>query len=272
MRQQELDKILEQHILWLQDSTKGKRADLRNADLYHANLCGTNLSSADLRGANLRSANLHSTSLRGTDLRDADLSDADLRHADMYNSILCNANLYGATMNDAHMRSANLQNADLQYSILYGIDLRGTNLRGADLRGADLRDADLTRANLRSAKLSGSIGLEMHNICPEGTIIGWKKTLEGNILKLEIPASAKRCNKIGSRKCRASKAKVLGLYAIDGKQLQFDNPQYSKYKCQFTYSKGQLLEVADFCDDMRIECAPGIHFFVTFKEAARFDT
>ena len=64
MEQAKLNKILDEHKLWLKTNGKeGKKADLRSA----------NLSSANLRSANLRSA----------DLRYADLRYADLRYADL---------------------------------------------------------------------------------------------------------------------------------------------------------------------------------------------
>ncbi len=225
MNQQELDKLLEQHALWLQDPTTGKRA----------NLSSTDLSWLDLRGANLRDA----------ELRGANLSYANLSYAD-------------------------LSKANLNY-----VNLSNTNLRGADLHSANLRDAALWGANLRDVRLCGAdltntAGLDQYNICPTGTLIGWKQTAEGNILKLKIPKSAKRCNQIGSRKCRANKAKVLGLYSINKEKLKFIASQHSGYNLKFTYHKGQLLEVADFCDDIRKACAPGIHFFVTFEEAVRY--
>ncbi len=220
MNQQDLDKILEQHKLWLQDPTKGKRANLSCANLSCANLDYANLRSADLCGANLSYANLRSADLRGADLSYANLSSADLR--------------------------------------------------GADLSDADLHSANLSDAELRSADLSNTMGLSAYQICNTGTLIGWKKTWEGNILKLQIPASAKRCNKLGSRKCRANKAKVLGLYSADGKRLKFNSIQHSVHYTEFTYTKGQLIEVPNFCDDIHKECAPGIHFFVTFEEAAGY--
>ena len=79
MKQDELQKVLENHILWL-NYKGGERADLRGADLSYA----------DLRGANLRDANLSYADLRGANLRDADLrganlSGANLRYADLEN-------------------------------------------------------------------------------------------------------------------------------------------------------------------------------------------
>ena len=69
MNQKELDKILENHKLWLKtNGEQGKKADLsyanlRSADLRYADLSYADLSSADLRYADLRSADLRSANL-----------------------------------------------------------------------------------------------------------------------------------------------------------------------------------------------------------------
>jgi uncharacterized protein YjbI with pentapeptide repeats len=63
-----LKEILEQHKLWLEDKTKGKRADLSYVDLSYADLSDANLSGADLSGANLRYVNLRYADLSGADL------------------------------------------------------------------------------------------------------------------------------------------------------------------------------------------------------------
>ena len=74
MDKAKLDKILDNHKLWLSSGgKKGERADLRYADLRYANLRYADLSSADLRSANLRSADLRSADLKYADLRSADL-------------------------------------------------------------------------------------------------------------------------------------------------------------------------------------------------------
>ena len=62
MKSKELDKILEEHLLWLQD-TGGTRADLSRANLSRANLRSADLRSADLSGADLRSAVLSGVDL-----------------------------------------------------------------------------------------------------------------------------------------------------------------------------------------------------------------
>ena len=96
MNKEDLEKILKNHLLFLQGSQDGiradlRRADLRRADLSRANLYGANLSEADLHGADLHGADLSRANLYGADLRGADLRGANLRGAD-----LRGANLLGA--------------------------------------------------------------------------------------------------------------------------------------------------------------------------------
>ena len=109
MEQAKLDKILEEHKLWLKtNGEQGKKADLRYADLH----------SADLRSADLRYADLHSADLRYADLRYADLHSADLSYADLHSANLRYADLHSANLRYADLRYANLRSADLSYADL----------------------------------------------------------------------------------------------------------------------------------------------------------
>jgi len=210
-----------------------------------------------LTSANLRYADLTSANLRYADLTSADLTSANLRYADL--------------------TSANLRYADLRSANLRSADLTSANLRYADLRYADLRYADLTSANLRSADLrsANNIDLVKYNettaffglACPEeGTFIAWKKANKC-VVKLEIPASAKRSSAT-SRKCRASKAKVLAIYDQKGNELQEIN---SDYDTGFVYKVGHTVKpTIEFEENRWIECGSGIHFFITRKEAENY--
>ena len=200
-------------------------------------LNGEGGSRADLRDADLRGANL-----RDADLRDADLSDADLRDADLFG---------------ANLRCANLRDA---------------NLRDADLRDADLSDSDLCNADLCEA----SIDQMMWNIytvfyplqCPEsGSYIGYKKA-SGLVVELEIPADARRSSAT-SRKCRASKAKVLSITDINGNPA--GGQVKSNYDPNFVYAIGETVEVTDFDDNRWDECSTGIHHFITRAEAVIYE-
>jgi hypothetical protein len=232
----DLKKILDEHLLWL-NGKGGSRADL-----CRANLRGANLSNADLRCANLSNADLFGANLRGANLFGANLRNADLR--------------------DADLRCANLSNADL----------RGANLSNADLCGANLRGANLSNADLCGA----SIDQMMWNIytvfyplqCPEsGSYIGYKKA-SGLVVELEIPADARRSSAT-SRKCRASKAKVLSITDINGNPA--GGQVKSNYDPNFVYAIGETVEVTDFDDNRWNECSTGIHHFITRAEAVIYE-
>ena len=77
MKQNELNKIILKHVLWLKDIHKGYRAYLKDADLSFLNLNDVNLSNADLRGVNLSYASLNNTNFYNADLRNADLTGVD---------------------------------------------------------------------------------------------------------------------------------------------------------------------------------------------------
>ena len=228
---------------------------------------------ADLSGADLRRAYLSGADLYGADLRRADLSGAYLYGAD-----LRRAYLYGADLSGADLRRAYLSGADLSGADLSGADLRRADLYGADLSGADLRRADLSGADLSGADLSGAdlpeLTIAKTSILPdEGDIIGWKKAYVDDttpvIVKLLIPSDAQRSNSTG-RKCRASKARILDLQDKQGNSLPPGTTAYSSHDPDFTYRKGETVQVEDFDTNRWNECAPGIHFFITRIEAVEY--
>ena len=262
----DLKKILDEHLLWL-NGEGGSRADLSGADLSGANLFGANLSDADLRGADLRGANLRGANLRGADLRCANLRGADLRGADLSGADLRGADLSGANLSGADLSCANLSGADLSCA-----DLRGADLFGADLRGADLSNANLSNANLSCASMDQMIW-DIHTAfyplqCPDsGSYIGYKKA-SGLVVELEIPADARRSSAT-SRKCRASKAKVLSITDINGNPA--GGQVKSNYDPNFVYAIGETVEVTDFDDNRWNDCSTGIHHFITRAEAVIYE-
>ena len=98
---EQLDDILRKHALWINNESRGERADLRGADLCQANLHEANLSGADLYQADLRGADLCQANLSGADLSGADLYQADLRGANLHEANLYQANLRGADLHEA---------------------------------------------------------------------------------------------------------------------------------------------------------------------------
>ena len=157
-------------------------------------------------------------------------------------AVKAKADLYGADLRDANLRDADL----------YGSNLRCANLYGADLRGADLR----------GAKDIPAIAIAETRVCAEGDIFGYKKCLNGIIVKLLIPKEAKRNNAFG-RKCRAEYAKVIEIIGADKAISQHDN--------SFIYKVGDIVgPTTPFDEDFNNECSTGIHFFITLEEAKNY--
>ena len=194
-------------------------------------------------------------------VRCAILSGANLRGAD-----LSRANLSGAVLSQADLSCANLSCAKLSNASLNGADLSGADLSGADLNGADLSYANLSRAILSGAIKDAKTILPHYRIAPEvGSFIAFKKLRNNVVATLEIPAEAKRTSSLIGRKCRAEFAKVVALSsnAVVG---------YAKHwpSGVFPYHVGEIVRPDSFDDDIRLECANGIHFFMTRREAEEY--
>ena len=158
---------------------------------------------------------------------------------------LSDANLSGTDLIGANLRYANLSGANLSYANLRCADLSGADLRGANLRGADLDKEEQIR---KGVKLSNPI-------------TGWKKCKDGVIVKLEIPGGAIVFS-INNDKCRTDKAIVKEIFGSDR--------AFSMHK-HFSYYVGDKIEVYNFNCEYNIECAEGIHFFRTRKEAENYN-
>ena len=212
------------------------------------------------------SANLSYANLSYANLRSADISYADLSYAD----------LSSANLHSANLRSADLRSADLRYADLGFTDLNFADLNSADLRSVNLRYADLHYANLNYAKNTETSILNENTSffalqCPEeGEFTAWKKCINNTIVKLLITKDAKRSSAT-TRKCRASKAKVIAIYT-QGKELKETVSTYSTYDKDFIYTIGEIVEPKNWYEDDRwTECGGWIHFFITRKEAEQYN-
>ena len=152
--------------------------------------------------------------------------------------------------------------ADLSDAFLSGADLRRAVLSGADLRHADLRHADLSGA--KRNETTAFYDLQ----CPEeGDFIAFKKA-SGKIVKLRIPAEARRSSAT-TRKCRAEFADVLEILNTDKTKADvLEVP--SNYNCEVIYKVGERVTADSWDDDRWNECSHGIHFFITFDEAVNY--
>lgn len=159
------------------------------------------------------------------------------------------------------IREATHKNANLSGAYLRGANLSGADLRGANLSGADLSGADLRRADLYGAKNLDGLVVARTRILPEGDIIGWKKCQRDVLVKLRIPAEARRSSAFG-RKCRAEFADVLEVIGAEVGTSTHDGK--TKYRA------GERIFPDAFSEEWTEECAPGIHFFITRIEAENY--
>ena len=105
--------------------------------------------------------------------------------------------------------------------------------------------------------------------CPEfGSFTAWKKAEGGFIVKLEVTETAMRSSAYG-RKCRCSEARVLAIENTDGSTANVAEV-HSQHDRDFVYRVGEIVRVDNFDKDRRKECAPGIHFFITRREAVDY--
>ena len=224
------------------------------------------------QGVNLTYANLKHYSLDSVNFKNVDLSYADLSYSIFYRCDFSNAKLIHTDLSMTVLSSNNLSYADLSYAKLNKTIIVNGYLENLYLNNADLTYANLEHANLNGVVLDNVKGL--NNQCPkEGSFIAWKKCYSSIvgpvIVKLEIPADAKRSSSTGI-KCRCDKAKVLEIQNLDGTKVDI-NEVRSYFDKYFKYRIRGMRRILDFDERYWIECARGIHFFMNREDAVKFN-
>ena len=237
MTSNEMNKILEQHKIWLTSNGKNGCQIELDADLSYSKIVGADLRCANLNSSNLTHAKLSYTNLKGADLSFCNLEWAELcctnlerinlgfcklENADLRCANLIDAHLYRSILQSANLRGANLRNAFLQSADLRGADLSDTDLRGADLSNADLRGTDLSYADLRGVNLR-DVDLSCPNlnrtILPESTfiILGEKYIISiyGDYVRASSCANTHYQNHLASEWRQFSKQDILDMDGED---------------------------------------------------------
>jgi hypothetical protein len=113
MNQHDLNRVIENHIKWVQGAEGGERANFRGKYL-----CGLSF-----RGARLPGADFSGSILTGV----------DMSHAIMTGSTMSCANMAKATLIGANLSRANMRDAILRCAVLIDSDTGGADISGADL-------------------------------------------------------------------------------------------------------------------------------------------
>ncbi len=143
-----------------------------------------------------------------------------------------------------------------------------------NLNGSDFADAVFYNTRSIGSTFASAVWLPPL-VCPEkGSFTAFKKVyIDGIrhkeiIAKLYIPSSARRTSGF-DRKCRCDKAKVVGFYDLYGNRLSNSIIARSMYNGLFEYRHGEYVYPWEgFNEDRWCGCGSGIHFFITFDEAA----
>lgn len=208
-----------------------------------------------------------------------------------------NINVFTSNFINVVMRFCSLCEARLSHSYFKSLEIGHSSIRSSFDIGDEnsiFDDTDYTSLGTCDITVIDS-SLTRNFIyppvtCPEeGSFIGFKKVVIPNlsmpmsmslindhvevgkhsygIAKLLIPAEAKRTSGTG-RKCRANMAKVLDITSIDG--TEHFTLATSIFDNSFRYCVGDTVEPTYGYDDSRSECASGIHFFLSRKEAVDY--
>lgn len=266
---EELLEIIDKHEKWLKGEEGGEQADLSYAHIWNSKQQDVSYESHGL----LR--DVKPSLLSGSKLRGADLS---------------NSNIVAEALVDVDLSFCDMTNVIFLTDYIIGINFTATTLRDAlfshylkAMVECDFRYTDLSKSRFNeclsnhirhfdTAIIDGISGL--NDICPKtGSFIGYKKSREGYIVELEIPDGAKRSSAFG-RKCRCSKAKVLSITSIDGKEHYQEAQSFIGCRecnmSEILYKVGQIVEPDWYNDCFWEECSHGIHFFLTRAEAVEY--
>lgn len=107
----------------------------------------------------------------------------------------------------------------------------------------------------------------MFTIVAAGEIEVWKR-VQRHLIKLQVPAEARRVGGLTGRKCRCEFALVVSIDDPEGNPIE---SVVGGYDPEFIYRVGDIVRPNRYEDDPRLECAPGIHFFITKSEALSYD-
>jgi len=286
-----------------------RAVDFTDAYLYRANLSGSDLTDADFSGAYMSEANLSEAKINSANFKNAYMRCSALTGAEISHSLFEGADLNGASlmnvvishtrMEGAKMVRSVITDASLYVVLMGGADLAGASFEGSKLGNVNMRMANIQSANFTSSCITKSCCFEhahltnaiftsasiskdtsfdfadLHGCEFDGEeryrfgrildrpITGYKKSREGDIVTLEIPKGAIVFS-INNSKCRANIAKVIDTGGKPELTSIFDG--------EFKYRVGDEITPKNGFDlAYNIECAPGIHFFLTREEAEKYN-
>ena len=232
--------------------------DLSYRRLSNYNLMGFIFNNCNLTGTYFDFANMHAVVIRNSTLYGTTFFKTNLT-----NSVFVNC-----TLKDVSFMCANLCNALFEY---FNYDNQEFQIENLKFAGANLVECKTNP--LSTSKYEEKIREMLETskgVCLTKKLIGWKKCFSHGVrvlVKLEIPKGAIVFS-INNNKCRTNVAKVLEITSLNGKE-KF-NIASSTFDRLFKYRVGETVVEPNFNCQYNEECAKGIHFFKTKKEAKQY--
>lgn len=286
LTQKQLDKKIELHQKWLNKEKGGKCLELENCTLE-------NLSIGNKKDK---------TNLQFARFKNVYFNECKIHNIYLYCGLFLKCKFYGCLISSSEFCKSMVE-ISCHCSRFKNILWKYTDMTGSIFRDTKMNDNDFFSVSLNKVRfelidLAGSTihtntsvcsayfyrcsnipEIIQHQICPPyGSFIGWKKVRQKDgqlfLLKLEIPEDAQRSSAT-TRKCRCSKAKVLGIYKpfTPLEQLPLTKIMHNSYfnnDINFVYEVGKLAIPDSFDENERNECSNGIHFFMTPEEAIEY--
>lgn len=256
MKQEELNKILDEHELWVKScATKGKQADLSGEHLEGLAFDDRALSQASFRGAYLDGTKFIDAILVGVDFEGASLVDTDFS---------C-ANAWDANFNETNCKDALFLSANLTEASFEGADLDGTSFAQANLTEANLQDT-----NIITAEFDNTVGV--YPVCPEeGEFTGWTigEEFDGTeyLLRVSVPWTARRSSGTTGR-CRAEALSIDEVISLDTeKSYGFPYPYITLKNRDFKLRLGETSTDENFEVDRFKVSSTDLYFWISKEEA-----
>ena len=195
--------------------------------------------------------------MRNKDFRNADFSKLDFRNASFDSASFYSASFDSASFDSASFDSASFYSASFDFASFVSARFDSASFYSARFYSASFDKAQV-RALLRQYKNITSLAQRPPR---RGAFTAWKKCNSGVLVKLHIPADAKRSSATG-KKCRASHAVVIQVKGAEYGVSQHDN--------KTEYRIGQTVHCDKWENSRWIECGGGIHFFMSYREASAY--
>lgn len=195
------------------------------------------------------------------------------------------------------LTSANFKGCDLSSTVFYGADVCGADFTGANLVGCEFcicyfgyESYIETAPNIRKDVTLEGFMNDCYNPNLLYTVKNFRMAMDTDgqelicykalskhhfmrnntlaIAKLLVPSDARRIV-FKNDKCRAERVKVLDIYSPDRK-FYYKSAHSFIMKGTTLYKVGKEVCADNFDIAPCMTCAPGIHFFLTEKEAIEF--